>query len=232
MNRHRTALPSLCPLPIGPLTGAGLLLLAALAPALPAAAQTATQAQAPAQAQTQAAGAPQRSLLFSAAERRRLACAQTRRVAADAGDRGNRVEVTTRSAREEAMEPPARQAHLSSLVYAAPDAWSFRVNGRLAEPGRLPPDIAAARVQADNVTLVRVDPATGTRQTLRLRVGERRNWPDIPQPVDPQPVGSDGAPGAVVAQSPDGRTDGGTTPPTAVTGDPWTETAPLGDDCP
>ncbi|MFM2041630.1 MAG: hypothetical protein RLY86_206 [Pseudomonadota bacterium] len=204
---------------VGPLTGAVLLLLAVLPPALPAAAQAPTQA-------AQAAGAPQRSLLFSAAERRRLACAQTRRVATADGDGGSRVEAA-RSAREEAVGPPARMAHLSSLVYAAPDAWSFRVNGRLGEPGRLPPDIAAARVQADNVTLVRVDPTTGTRQSLRLRVGERRAWPVIPQTA-----GGDGAPGAVVAHSPHGRTDGGTIPPPAVTGDPWTESAPLGEDCP
>lgn len=115
------------------------------------------------------AAAGERSLLFTAAERRMLACAQG---AGQGMDRPGAVALP-----DPAAARPDGLAHLSSLVFAGERDWEFRLNGQVARPGRLPPGILAAQVSAESVTLVRLDPADGTRRSLTLRVGERRPWP-------------------------------------------------------
>lgn len=122
------------------------------------------------------AAASERSLLLTGAERRLLTCAAT---LADRVDDGVLPTFTPGAAAALPDGPSDRAlvAHLSSLIYLGPDEWEFHLNGAAVRPGRLPAGIAAATVGPDRVILVRMDPADGARQIMRLRVGDRRVWP-------------------------------------------------------
>lgn len=113
------------------------------------------------------AAAAERSLLFTAAERQRLACVLAPAQADGPGPGYPMLPVAA---------GPAPVAHLSALVYAGAGEWEFRLNGQVGRPGRLPTDILSVEVTPDTVTLVRLDPTDGSRRSLRLRVGERRPW--------------------------------------------------------